>query len=128
MDLSKEKQNNGELKEKMKKLHNSHANLMKENQSLKQNQIKAVGDRSKSYFNEVLSRVFTSAQIKSLEFPENKVHWKSEDFLRAQALKRISTEAYHHVQSIVGIPLPSLDELQKWESKTKNVSKTLRSL
>ncbi|XP_018370160.1 PREDICTED: uncharacterized protein LOC108765812 [Trachymyrmex cornetzi] len=66
---------------------------------------------------DILSKVFTPGQIRSLLNPSRKrVTWSSEDIASALSLRSVSPRAYRYLRNIMKTPLPALSTLRRWAS------------
>ncbi|XP_039307045.1 uncharacterized protein LOC105198981 isoform X1 [Solenopsis invicta] len=66
---------------------------------------------------DVLNKVFTPGQIRSLLNPSKKrVIWSPEDIASAMSLRSVSPKAYRYLRNVIKTPLPALSTLRRWAS------------
>lgn len=65
----------------------------------------------------ILLKVFSPGQVKTLLNPNKRIKWSSEDIACAISLRSVSAKAYRYLRNKLKYPLPALSTLRRWISK-----------
>lgn len=79
--------------------------------------IKYVSDNFEVKVQNILLKVFSPGQVKTLLNPNKRIKWSSEDIACAISLRSVSAKAYRYLRNKLKYPLPALSTLRRWVSK-----------